>query len=119
MNNHEVIEQTLHNYELANEALLDIWEHLDAELIDDILEKQQHRLEQISERLYHEEKHDEFYDSSDHNTEIIENTMTRFDWANQYLYEHWDTLPKEERLSIMQKQWNRIEDMRNRNQYNQ
>lgn len=115
MENQEVIEQTLQNYELANDALLDIWEHLDPELIDAILEKQQHRLEQISERLYHEDKHIE----SDNNTEILGNTLTRFEWANQYLYEHWDTLPNDERLSIMQKQWNRIEDMRNRNQYYQ
>ncbi|OLN28438.1 hypothetical protein [Desulfosporosinus metallidurans] len=29
MDNHEVIEQTLANYEAANDALLTIWEQLD------------------------------------------------------------------------------------------
>lgn len=111
MENPEVIEQTLQNYELANDALLDLWEHFDPELLDAILEKQQNRLQQIAERLYHEEKYDEYSDEE----EFLTNTLARYEWANQYLYEHWDTLPDDERLAIMQKQWNRLEDMRNRN----
>lgn len=111
MENPEVIEQTLQNYELANDALLDLWEHFDPELLDAILEKQQNRLQQIAERLYHEEKYDEYSDEE----EILTNTLARYEWANHYLYEHWDTLPDDERLAIMQKQWNRLEDMRNRN----
>lgn len=111
MDNNLVIEQTLQNYELANDALLDLWEHIDPELVDEILEKQQHRLEQIAQRLYHEEQ------AEDHNDEleILVSTLERYEWANQYLYEHWETLPNEERLAIMQKQWNRLEEMRKRN----
>jgi hypothetical protein len=111
MENIEVIEQTLQNYELANDALLDLWEHLEPEVVDAILEKQQHRLEQIAQRLYHEEKFDEFSNE----TEVLTNTLARYEWANQYLSEHWETLPSDERLSVMQKQWNRLEEMRKRN----
>lgn len=111
MDNHEVIEQTLQNYELANDALLDLWEQLDPELVDSILETQQHRLEQISERLYHEEKNEEF----DHQEEVLINTLGRYEWANQYLFEHWNNLPNDERLSILRKQWNRLEEMRKLN----
>lgn len=111
MENTGVIEQTLLNYELANDALLDLWEHFDPELVDQILEKQQNRLEQIAQRLYHEEKEESYGDEA----EVLTNTLARFEWANHYLYEHWDTLPNDERLSIMQKQWNRLEEMRKRN----
>lgn len=111
MENNEVIEQTLQNYELANDALLELWGDLDPELIDAILKKQQNRLEQIAQRLYHEEKFDELANQA----EVLSNTLARYEWANQYLYEHWDTLPNDERLSIMQKQWNRLEEMRKRN----
>ncbi len=50
MKNEEVIEQMLHSYELANEALMKTWSRLDETEIDTIIEKQQHRLEQIAER---------------------------------------------------------------------
>lgn len=111
MENIEVIEQTLQNYELANDALLDLWEHLDPKLTDAILEKQQHRLEQIAQRLNHEEEFDELSNQ----TEVLTNTLARYEWANEYLFEHWDTLPNDERLSVLQKQWNRLEEMRKRN----
>jgi len=111
MENIEAIEQTLQNYESANDALFDLWGHLDPGLVDAILEKQQHRLEQIAQRIYHEEKSDELSNQ----TEVLTNTLARYEWANQYLFEHWDTLPNDERLLVMQKQWNRLEEMRKRN----
>ncbi|MBC2722891.1 hypothetical protein [Desulfosporosinus sp.] len=108
MNNQEVIEQTLQNYDTANDALLTEWDNLDPNLLDIILQKQQNRLEQIAERIYHEELNENA------ESEIIQNTLAHYDWANEYLYEHWETLPFVERLSIMQKQWNRLQELRNR-----
>lgn len=110
MNNREVIEQTLKNYEEANNMLLKAWDELDPGFLDIVLEKQLKRLEQLSERIYHEELKD------DPESEIIQNTLARYEWANQYLYEHWDSIPFTERLSILQKQWNRLQDLRNRTQ---
>jgi hypothetical protein len=108
MNNREILEQTRRSYEAANHALLAVWDRLSPETLDFILEKQQHRLEQIADRMYHEEKLDE-------ENELIQNTLARYEWANQYLFEHWDTLPSEERLTLMRKQWNRLQELRNRN----
>ncbi|MHB8124353.1 MAG: hypothetical protein ACYDEJ_01705 [Desulfitobacteriaceae bacterium] len=110
MNNREVIEQTLQNYEDANDALLSDWDKIDPNFLDVVLQKQQNRLEQLAERIYHEEQNE------DAESGIIQNTITRYEWANEYLYEHWGTLPFIERLSIMQKQWNRLQDLRNRTQ---
>jgi len=110
--NREVIEQTLQNYELANQALLDLWDRFPPEVIDEILGKQQNRLQQIADRLYHEEKYERLSDEE----EILVNTLERYAWANRYLYEHWDSLPQEERLAIIRKQWNRLEEMRRRNE---
>jgi hypothetical protein len=110
MKNREVIEQTLQNYENANDALLASWNELDSNFLDVVLQKQQNRLEQLAERIYHEEL--EF----DSEVEIINNTLSRYQWANQYLYEHWETIPFTERLSLLQKQWNRLQDLRNRTQ---
>lgn len=110
MNNREVIEQTLQNYDNANDALLADWDKLDPNFLDIVLQKQQNRLEQLAERTYHEELNE------DSESEIIQNTLARYEWANEYLYEHWETLPFTERLSIMQKQWNRLQDLRNRTQ---
>lgn len=112
MNNMEVIEQTLLNYDAANDALLAHWDNFDPSFLDNMLQKQQNRLEQLAERIYHEEQNE------DAESEIIQNTLSRYDWANEYLYEHWETLPFTERLSIMQKQWNRLQDLRNRTQTN-
>ena len=112
MNNLEVIEQTLLNYDAANDALLAEWDKLDPSFLDIVLQKQQNRLEQLAERIYHEEQNE------DADSEIIQNTLSRYDWANEYLYEHWETLPFTERLSIMQKQWNRLQELRNRTQEN-
>lgn len=108
MNNREVIEQTFLNYDYANEALLTEWDKLDPSLLDNILHKQQNRLEQLAERTYHEELNDVA------DSEIIENTLNRYKLANEYLYEHWEELPFTERLSVMQKQWNRLQELRNR-----
>ena len=108
MDNAIVIQQTLRNYEEANDALLAVWDELDPGLLDSILEKQQNRLEQIANRMYHDEKEDNEW-------ELIENTLVRYDWANEYLFEHWDSLPNDERLSIMKKQWQRLEELRKRN----
>ena len=110
MNNREIIEQTLQNFENANDALLATWDKIDPNFLDIVLQKQQNRLEQLSERIYHEEL------DNDVESEIIQNTLVRYEWANQYLYEHWEALPFTERLSIMQKQWNRLQDLRNRSQ---
>jgi hypothetical protein len=110
MNNQEVIEQTLQNYENANDALLASWNDLDPNFLDIVLQKQQNRLEQLAERIYHEEL------EADSESEIINNTISRYQWANQYLYEHWETIPFTERLSLLQKQWNRLQDLRNRTQ---
>jgi predicted S18 family serine protease len=108
MRNEEVIEQTLLSYELANEALLKAWDRLDASEIDGILEKQQHRLEQIAERAYADEK---YYDAR---SEAFFNTIERFEEANRHLYEHWDRIPFDQRLDLLQKQWNRLQELRNR-----
>ncbi|GIM45132.1 hypothetical protein DNHGIG_06810 [Collibacillus ludicampi] len=108
MTNREILEQTLRSYEAANNALLSVWDQLSPDTLDFILEKQQHRLEQIADRMYHEEK-------LESENELIQNTLARYEWANQYLFEHWDTLPPEERISLMRKQWNRLQELRNRN----
>jgi hypothetical protein len=108
MQNEDVIEQTLRNYELANEALLHVWPNLDPSEIDMVLEKQQNRLQQIAERAYAKEKE---YDAK---SELIANTLERFESANQHLYEHWDTIPFDQRLDLLQKQWNRLQELRNR-----
>jgi hypothetical protein len=107
MTNREILEQTLRSYEAANNALLSVWDQLDPGTLDIILEKQQHRLEQIADRMYHEEKLED-------ENEVIQNTLARYEWANQYLFEHWDTLPPEERISLMRKQWNRLQELRSR-----
>lgn len=110
MNNREVIEQTLLNYDSANDALLAEWNKLDPIFLDNLLYKQQNRLEQLAERIYHEELNEDF------DSEIIENTLSRYNLANEYLYEHWEELPFTERLSVIQKQWNRLQELRNRTQ---
>jgi hypothetical protein len=102
-----VLEQTLESYELANEALLQVWDELKPEEIDMILEKQQNRLEQIAQRMYHEEKQEEM-------SETFANTFMRFERANRYLYDNWDHIPFGERLNLLQKQWNRLEELRKR-----
>jgi hypothetical protein len=112
MNNQEVIEQTLLKYDEANNALLAEWDKLDPNFLDIVLQKQQNRLEQLAERIYHEELNE------DAESEVIQNTLDHYEWANEYLYEHWETLPFTERLSIMQKQWNRLQELRNRTQVN-
>ncbi|WAH36176.1 hypothetical protein [Alicyclobacillus dauci] len=108
MQNQQVIEQTLQNYELANAALLDVWNNLTDEEIDMVLEKQQNRLEQIAERAYSEET------TSDAQSEAFLNTLERFENANRHLYEHWDTISFDQRLDLLQKQWNRLQELRNR-----
>jgi len=110
VDNQEVIQNTLRNYEMANQALYDLWDKFDPQVIDEILEKQQNRLQQIVDRIYHQEQLDEFSDDEI----VLLNTIQRYEWANQYLFEHWDSLQDEERLSIIQKQWNRLEEMRRR-----
>jgi serine/threonine protein phosphatase PrpC len=112
LKNQEVIEQTLQNYEIANQALFDLWDQFEPQVIDEILEKQQNRLQQIADRLYHQEQFDEFSE----NETVLLNTIQRYEWANQYLYEHWNSLSSEERLAILQKQWNRLEEMRRRHE---
>ncbi|MCL6633225.1 MAG: hypothetical protein K6T63_11410 [Alicyclobacillus herbarius] len=108
MKNEEVIAQTLQSYELANQALMNAWNRLDEAEIDAILEKQQHRLEQIAERSYADEK---YYDKR---SEAFFNTIERFEEANRHLYEHWDTIPFDQRLDLLRKQWNRLQELRNR-----
>ncbi|MDB5084307.1 MAG: hypothetical protein JWN30_1193 [Bacilli bacterium] len=107
MDNREVLEQTMRSYEDANNALLTVWDQISPTTLDIMLEKQQHRLEQISERMYHEEM-------LEHESDMMQNTLARYEWANQYLYEHWDNLPPDERQTVMRKQWNRLEELRNR-----
>ncbi|KJS47332.1 MAG: hypothetical protein VR66_20235 [Peptococcaceae bacterium BRH_c23] len=80
MNNQEVIEQTLQNYDNANDALLAEWDQLDLSLLDIILQKQQNRLEQLAERIYHEEL------KEDTESEIIQNTIAHYEWANRLVY---------------------------------
>ncbi|BCJ87542.1 hypothetical protein [Effusibacillus dendaii] len=106
-NNEKVLERTLESYELANEALLNVWNYLNDREIDMILEKQQNRLEQIAQRAYHEEK-------TDNENELFLNTLERYELANRHLYEHWDTIPFGERINLLQKQWNRLQEMRSR-----
>ncbi|MCL6637484.1 MAG: hypothetical protein K6T26_06010 [Alicyclobacillus sp.] len=108
MDNREAMEQTLRNYELANEALLRVWDRLDADEIDMILEKQQNRLQQLAERAWAEEKQ---YDAQ---SELILNTLERFEQANRHLFEHWDTIPFADRLELLHKQWNRLQELRKR-----
>lgn len=108
MGNEEVIQQTMANYELANEALLHVWNQLNKDEIDSVLEKQQNRLEQIAQRMYHEEQHEE------KNNEIVVTALERYEMANRHLYEHWETIPFGGRLNLMQKQWNRLQDLRTR-----
>ncbi|MCL6517480.1 hypothetical protein [Alicyclobacillus sp.] len=108
MDNREAIEQTLRNYELANQALLQVWDRLSDDEIDMILEKQQNRLQQLAERAWAEEK---YYDAQ---SELILNTVERYEMANRHLYEHWDTIPFEQRLDLLQKQWNRLQELRKR-----
>jgi len=107
-----LIEQTLLKYDEANNALLAEWDKFNPSFLDIVLQKQQNRLEQLAERIYHEELNE------DAESEIIQNTLSRYDWANEFLYDHWETLPFTERLSIMQKQWNRLQELRNRTQVN-
>lgn len=108
MDNEDVIEQTLRNYELANEALMHVWPQLDSTEIDMVLEKQQNRLQQIAERAYSDEA------GYDEISELIANTIERFENANEHLYEHWDTIPFDQRIDLLQKQWNRLQELRNR-----
>jgi hypothetical protein len=108
MHNEEVIEETLRNYELANEALMKVWPRLTDAEVDMILEKQQNRLQQIAERAYSMEK------SYDAKSELIFNTIDRFESANRHLYEHWDTIPFDQRIDLLHKQWNRLQELRNR-----
>lgn len=113
MSNFDVIEQTLESYELANQALLCVWDRLNGHEIDMILEKQQHRLEQITERLFHEEKTEDEFDETGE-MDVICDTLDRYDRANRHLYEFWDTIPFDQRLDAIRKQWNRLQDLRNR-----
>lgn len=108
MDNTNVIEQTLRNYELANDALMNVWNRLDSDEIDMVLEKQQNRLQQIADRVYSEER---IYDER---SEMMVNTLVRFEEANRHLYDHWDTIPFEQRLDLLRKQWNRLQEFRNR-----
>ncbi|MBX6352984.1 MAG: hypothetical protein IRZ10_06575 [Thermoflavifilum sp.] len=107
MDNRHVLEQTLQSYELANEALIKVWNDLSDDEIRMILAKQQNRLEQIAQRMYHEEKEEE-------RSEVFTNTFMNFERANRYLYDNWDHIPFGERLNLLQKQWNRLEELRKR-----
>jgi selenocysteine-specific translation elongation factor len=107
MENREAIEQIMRNYEAANASLLKVWDQLSPETLDKILEKQQHRLEQIADRLYHEEQWEE-------ENERIQDTLARYHWANLHLHAHWETMAPEERVALMRKQWNRLQELRNR-----
>lgn len=44
------------NYDAANDALLAEWDKLDPSFLDTVLQKQQNRLEQLAERINHEEQ---------------------------------------------------------------
>lgn len=48
------------------------------------------------------------------NLRIVEDTLQSYETANRHLFEHWETIPFGERLNLMQKQWNRLQDIRNR-----
>lgn len=107
MENPKIVQDTLQSYEAANEALVQVLDKLDPQELDFILEKQQNRLEQIFQRMYHEEK-------TEDQSELIAHTLKRYEMANRHLFEHWETIPFGERLNLMQRQWNRLQDIRNR-----
>ncbi|MBX5436636.1 MAG: hypothetical protein IRZ33_05395 [Alicyclobacillaceae bacterium] len=111
MDNAQMLEQTIRNYELASEALLAVWDDLSPDELDAVLEKQQHRLKQIADRMYHEER---WQESNDPNAEILRNTLERFEMANRHLHANWDAIPFDQRLEILRKQWNRLQQMRER-----
>jgi len=112
MNNREVIEQTLLKYDEANNALLAEWDKFNPSFLDIVLQKQQNRLERLAERIYHNELNE------DGESEVIQYALDHYEWANEYLYEHWGNFPFTERLFIMQTQWNRLQELRNRTQVN-
>lgn len=68
MENEQALQDTIQSYDAANAALIELLDELDDESIDFILEKQQNRLEQISQRMYHE-------DNTEEHSEIIGNTL--------------------------------------------
>lgn len=71
MENSKEVQDTLRSYEVANDALVQVMDRLDPQELDFILEKQQTRLEQISQRVNHEEK-------SENLSEVIAYTLERW-----------------------------------------
>ncbi|MFB5191808.1 hypothetical protein [Alicyclobacillus fastidiosus] len=102
-----VMEQVLKNYELANDALMQTWARLDDVDIDALLQKQQERLRQIAQRAAAGGSYDE------EQSELLLHTMERLASANQHLSEHWEAISFGERRDLLQKQWNRIQQLRN------
>ncbi|MCL6626092.1 hypothetical protein [Alicyclobacillus shizuokensis] len=51
---------------------------------------------------------------NDERSEAFLNTIEGFEEANRHLYEHWDTIPFDQRLDLLRKQWNRLQELRNR-----
>ncbi|GMA60283.1 hypothetical protein NZD89_11840 [Alicyclobacillus fastidiosus] len=107
MEHQGVMEQVLKNYELANDALMHTWGRLDEVDIDALLQKQQERLRQIAQRAYGDGLCD------DAQSELLLHTTERLASANQHLCEHWEAIPFGERRDLLQKQWNRIQQLRN------
>ncbi|WAH35984.1 hypothetical protein [Alicyclobacillus dauci] len=107
MNIGNVVRETMAHYELANEALLDVWDELDRYEINLILEKQQNWIEQLVQRqcMYHDNEHKD-------PSEILAHTLQHYERANRYLYENWDEIPSEERFYLLNKQRERLQDLR-------
>ncbi|WAH37512.1 hypothetical protein [Alicyclobacillus dauci] len=107
MNICNVVRETMAQYELANEALLDVWDELDWYEINLILEKQQSRIEQLvhRQRMYHNDEHKK-------PSEILAHTLQHYERANRHLHEHWDEIPPGERFYLLNKQRDRLQDLR-------